>query len=140
MPLAEARLQNRCRFTLDSRSRLFIKVVEYFIHMKTAPLPVMHCHALLDVYGLWAGGDLYRAIPAVKRDHGFCCRIRRTAPLKYHYENTAFFWYAPPPPKFNDSIFFFTFSSKGWSLAILDMFAGKVQTLASSGSQTGSEY
>jgi hypothetical protein len=36
---------------------------------------------LLGSQGLWAGGDLYRATPAVTRSPGFSGLIRRTAPF-----------------------------------------------------------
>jgi hypothetical protein len=36
---------------------------------------------MLVAQGLWAGRDLYRAIPAVTRDLGFSDLIRRTAPF-----------------------------------------------------------
>jgi hypothetical protein len=36
---------------------------------------------MLGAQGLWAGRDLYRATPAVKRDLGFSDLIQRTAPI-----------------------------------------------------------
>jgi hypothetical protein len=42
--------------------------------------------SLLGAQGLWAGRDLYRAIPAVNGDLSFPGLIRRTAPLVASYD------------------------------------------------------
>jgi hypothetical protein len=43
---------------------------------------------MLGAQGLWAGRDLYRATPAVTRDHGFSDLIRRTAPFSRLLQHT----------------------------------------------------
>jgi hypothetical protein len=43
---------------------------------------------MLGAQGLWAGRDLYRAVPAVTRDLGFSGLIRRTAPFSRLLQHT----------------------------------------------------
>ena len=55
---------------------------EYLGGVETSPLRPMLC-----TYVLWAWRDLYRAIPAVMRDFGFCGFSQRTTPYRVAFNS-----------------------------------------------------
>jgi hypothetical protein len=80
-----------------SRSRIFFLLIWRSHHYRWRAAKY---RSMLGAQGLWAGRDLYRAIPAVTRDLGFSDLIRRTAPFSQLLKDYKDMWriYSNPDP------------------------------------------